>query len=114
MDLWPTSGTVDVLGERYGKVDARAHRKRIGSAGSAIEARFRADLTPRTLIMTGRHGAFEPWWHRYEPEDAERAGELARRLGVARQGDQPVETPSARERPRASLPRGLVGGPRPL
>ena len=57
MSLWPTSGSVEVLGERYGKVDARELRRRIGSAGSATEAAMRPDLTARDLIMTARHGA---------------------------------------------------------
>ena len=35
LELWPTAGTVDVLGARYGRIDSREHRRRIGSAGSA-------------------------------------------------------------------------------
>jgi iron complex transport system ATP-binding protein len=111
MSLWPTSGTVDVLGERYGRVDAREHRRRIGSAGSAIEARMRGDLTPRTLIMTARHGAFEPWWHRYDDADAQRALQLAGLLGLGPQVDQPFETLSAGERRRTSIARALMPDP---
>ena len=47
MTLWPTAGTVEVLGSRYGKVDSRELRRRIGSAGSAVEAVLRDDL-PRS------------------------------------------------------------------
>ena len=36
MNLWPTRGTVTVLGERYGRTDARELRRRVGFAGSAI------------------------------------------------------------------------------
>ena len=35
MSLWPTAGTVEVLGATYGKVDAREHRRRIGMAAMA-------------------------------------------------------------------------------
>ena len=111
MSLWPTRGTVDVLGERYGRVDAREHRRRIGSAGSAIEAQMRPDLTPRTLIMTARHGAFEPWWHRYDEADRERAGQLAAQLGLGDHVDQPFETLSAGERRRTSIARALMPDP---
>ncbi|HYH93497.1 MAG TPA: ATP-binding cassette domain-containing protein [Candidatus Saccharimonadales bacterium] len=111
MALWPTSGTVDVLGERYGRIDAREHRRRIGSAGAAIEAQMRPDLTPRTLIMTARHGAFEPWWHVYEAADGERAGMLAGRLGLAGHVDQPFGTLSAGERRRTSIARALMPDP---
>ncbi len=44
LTLWPTAGTVEVLGSRYGKVDVRELRKRVGSAGSAVEAVLRPDL----------------------------------------------------------------------
>jgi iron complex transport system ATP-binding protein len=111
MALWPTTGTVDVLGERYGRVDAREHRRRIGSAGSAIEAQMRDDLPARTLIMTARHGAFEPWWHVYEPADGERAAQLAERIGLGEHVDQPFGTLSAGERRRTSIARALMPDP---
>ncbi len=34
LELWPTSGTVTVLGSRYGAIDSRELRKRIGTAGT--------------------------------------------------------------------------------
>ncbi len=63
LTLWPTAGTVDVLGARYGRVDSREVRRRIGAAGSAVELGLRDDLTPIDLVMTARHAATEPWWH---------------------------------------------------
>jgi iron complex transport system ATP-binding protein len=111
MNLWPTTGTVDVLGERYGRTDARELRRRVGFAGSGIEDAMRPDLTPEILIMTARHGAFEPWWHVYEPADHERARMLAERLGVGEQVDQPFGTLSAGERRRTSIARALMPDP---
>ena len=37
--LWPTSGEVTVLGERFGEVDLRALRRKIGWVGSFLQAR---------------------------------------------------------------------------
>ncbi len=111
MSLWPTAGTVEVLGERFGRIDARDLRRRIGSAGSAIEAAMRPDLTPRTLIMTARHGAFEPWWHVYDDADHARAGMLAERIGIGEHVDQPFGTLSAGERRRTSIARALMPDP---
>ncbi len=65
LTLWPTAGTVEVLGSRYGKVDVRELRKRVGSAGSAVEAVLRPDLPAVDLVMTARNAATEPWWHEY-------------------------------------------------
>jgi iron complex transport system ATP-binding protein len=111
MSLWPTTGRVEVLGERYGRVDVREHRRRIGLAGSSTEAIFREDLTPVDLVMTARHAATEPWWHDYSDADRTRAGELAIRLGLASVIDHPFGTLSAGERRRTSIARALMPEP---
>jgi iron complex transport system ATP-binding protein len=72
---------------------------------------MRPDLTARTLIMTARHGAFEPWWHEYDDNDRSRAGELAERMGLGRVVDRPFDTLSAGERRRTSIARALMPDP---
>jgi iron complex transport system ATP-binding protein len=111
MSLWPTTGRVDVLGERYGRIDAREHRRRIGLAGSATEASFRDDLAPVDLIMTARHAATEPWWHDYTDGDRRRARDLATRFGLGEVMDHPFGTLSAGERRRTSIARALMPDP---
>jgi iron complex transport system ATP-binding protein len=114
MNLWPTAGQVEVLGEVYGRTDARELRRRVGMAGSAVEAAMRPDLTPRDLIMTARHGAFEPWWHVYDDADRARAEALGRELGLGEHLDQPFSTLSAGERRRTSIARALMPDPEVL
>ncbi len=111
LELWPTGGTVDVLGERYGRVDSRELRRRIGAAGSAIEASFRTDLTPTTLVMTARHAATEPWWHVYSDADRERARALLDDLGLGHVAEHAFGTLSAGERRRTSIARALMPDP---
>ena len=111
MNLWPTTGTVAVLGERYGRTDARELRRRVGFAGSAIEAAMRPDLTTATLIVTARHGAFEPWWHVYDDVDHDRARQLGTRMGLGDHLDQDFGTLSAGERRRTSIARALMPDP---
>ncbi len=111
LELWPTAGIVEVLGERYGRVDSRDLRKRIGTAGSATEGSFRDDLTPITLVMTARHAATEPWWHVYGEDDRSRARELLDGLGVGRVADHAYGTLSAGERRRTSIARALMPDP---
>ena len=111
MRLWPTSGTVVVLGERYGRTDARDMWRRVGLASSALEATLRGDLTPHSLILSARHGATEPWWHVYDEGDRRRASELAGQLGLDGRVDQAFETLSAGERRRVSIARALMPDP---
>jgi iron complex transport system ATP-binding protein len=111
LELWPTAGTIDVLGERYGRIDSRELRRRIGSAGSAIEGGLRLDLTPATLVMTARHAATEPWWHVYTDADRDRAYALLRDLGLGSVADHAFGTLSAGERRRTSIARALMPDP---
>jgi iron complex transport system ATP-binding protein len=111
LDLWPTAGVVEVLGGRYGRIDSREHRKRIGTAGSAVEGSLRNDLTPVTLVMTARHAATEPWWHVYAEADRVRASGLLERLGAGRVAEHAYGTLSAGERRRTSIARALMPDP---
>ena len=63
--LWPTSGTVEVLGETIGRVDARELRRRVGYAGAGLEAAIDPGLTALDVVVTARHAALGPWWHTY-------------------------------------------------
>ncbi|MEA2607986.1 MAG: iron complex transport system ATP-binding protein, partial [Chloroflexota bacterium] len=111
LTLWPTSGTVDVLGRRYGQVDSREVRRRIGAAGSAVEMALRDDLTPIDLVMTARHAATEPWWHVFTAADRARARGLLERLGLGLVAEHPFGTLSAGERRRTSIARALMPDP---
>lgn len=111
LTLWPTAGTVDVLGARYGKVDSRDVRRRIGAAGSAIELHLRDDLAPVDLVMTARHAATEPWWHVFSDADRARARHLLDRLGIGAVAEHPFGTLSAGERRRVSIARALMPDP---
>ena len=111
LSFWPTAGSVDVLGARYGRVDSREVRRRIGAASSAIEGMFRLDLSPLTLVMTARHGATEPWWHVYTEDDRTRARDLLERLGLGLVADHEYGTLSAGERRRTSIARALMPDP---
>jgi iron complex transport system ATP-binding protein len=111
LTLWPTEGTVDVLGARYGRVDSRKLRQRIGMASSSVEAVMRDDLTPIDLVMTARYAATEPWWHVFTDEDRARARSLLDELGLGRVAGQPFGTLSAGERRRTSIARALMPDP---
>ena len=106
--LHPTAGTVDVLGGRLGRVDVRTLRARIGLTSAALADQLRPTLDARDLVMTAKHAALEPWWHRYTGDDRRRAEALLDRLGVGGLAAREFGTLSSGERQRVLLARTLM------
>ncbi len=107
----PSSGTVDVLGQRLGSTDVRALRERIGFASAAFLDLLRPTLTATEVVMCARHAALEPWWHTYT--DADRADAIAAldSLGLAALSQRRLGTLSSGERQRVQLARIVVNAP---
>lgn len=111
LHLHPSTGTVDVLGERLGRTDVRRLRTRIGLASSAMADKLRPGISAVDAVMTARHGALEPWWHTYDEQDRMRASDLLDQLGVGPVGHQGFGTLSSGERQRVQLARSLMNDP---
>lgn len=107
----PSSGWVEVCGERLGRVDIRRLRPRVGFASPAMLDLFRPTLTAEEIVVTARHDALEPWWHRYEAADHARARELLEQMGVTHTADRPLLTLSSGERQRVLLARVQMTDP---
>ena len=109
LDLHPSRGEVEVLGERLGRTDVRALRRRVGYAAAALADQLRPTLTAREVVMTAKHAALEPWWHTYDDADRTEALERLARLGVDRFADREFGTLSSGERQRVLVARTLMG-----
>jgi iron complex transport system ATP-binding protein len=107
----PTAGTVEVLGERLGRTDVRVLRQRIGYMSAAFGDQLRRDLVAHDVVRTARHAALEPWWHRYEAHDDERADACLSELGVGHLRDRRFGTLSSGEQQRVLLARTLMNEP---
>jgi iron complex transport system ATP-binding protein len=107
----PTSGTVEVLGERLGRTDVRELRRRIGYSSAALAEQLRPSLHALDAVRTARYAALEPWWHRYTAADDRRALECLDRMGVGRFADRELGTLSSGERQRVLLARTLMNEP---
>jgi iron complex transport system ATP-binding protein len=109
--LWPTAGSVEVLGARLGRVDVRALRPRVALVSGAVTRRLRADLPARDVVVSGRHAALETWWNRYTAEDWDKADLLLARGGVGEIRDRPFGVISEGERQQVLLARALMSEP---
>jgi iron complex transport system ATP-binding protein len=109
--LWPTAGTVEILGARLGEVDVRTLRPRVALVSGAVTRQLRADLAARDVVVSGRHGALETWWNRYTDEDWEKADRLLALGRVAELGDRPFGVISEGERQQVLLARALMSDP---
>jgi iron complex transport system ATP-binding protein len=111
MRLLPTRGTVEVLGARYGRTDARALRTRVAFVSQAILRSLRPTLSAHDVVLTGRYAALEPWWHSYGPEDHSRADRLLSDTGLGDVSGREFGVLSEGERQQVLLARALMGEP---
>jgi iron complex transport system ATP-binding protein len=108
--MHPTRGTVEVLGNRLGRVDLRELRGLIGHVNPRHPVR--SPLTVRQVVLTGVTGTIE-LMPRWQPTDAEvrRADELIALLGMTARADASWPTLSQGERGRALIARALQPDP---
>ncbi|MEU9644287.1 ATP-binding cassette domain-containing protein [Streptomyces sp. NPDC048188] len=107
--MHPTTGTVEVLGSRLGRVDVRELRARIGHVGSA--QRVPQDLTAHAVVLTGHSGTVQPLWRTYDDEVRLRARDLLTELGVKELADRPYGVCSGGQRARILIARALMADP---
>jgi iron complex transport system ATP-binding protein len=110
---FPTSGTVDVLGRRLGRVELALLRRDIGHVNPRHPIRTAHSV--QDIVLTGITGTVERPM-RWEPSAAEiaRADELIALVGLTAQRDGLWQHLSQGERGRSLIARALIAEPRLL
>lgn len=110
---FPTTGTVDLLGHRLGRVELQALRREIGHVNPRHP--LQSPLTITEVVLTGLTGSIELMM-RWQPTEAElaRARELIDLLGLGGKSEHRWTNLSQGERGRALIARALISEPKLL
>jgi iron complex transport system ATP-binding protein len=111
--LWPTAGEITVLGERFGEVDLRELRKKIGWVGSFLQAQVPPSHKPLDFIVSGKYASIGIF-NKPEESDYAEAAELAERLQVGGILDLPYAVLSQGEKQRLLIARAMIAKPKLL
>jgi len=108
--LWPTTGEVSVLGQRFGKTDLRELRKAIGWVSSALQERIRTSAMTEEIIMSGKFASIG-LYEETTAGDRERASEIMKQLDITHLEGRKYHTCSQGEQQRILIGRALMAEP---
>ncbi|WP_169949843.1 ABC transporter ATP-binding protein [Microbispora sp. H11081] len=109
--LFPSDGSVEILGERLGQTDVFELRPRIGLASAALSERIPPDEKVIDLVLTASYAILGRWTEEYDSHDVTRAVELIDQLGCAHLIRRRFGTLSEGERKRVQIARALMPDP---
>jgi iron complex transport system ATP-binding protein len=111
--IWPTTGKVSVLGERFGKTDIRELRKSIGWVSSSLEARISPMQAAEDIVVSGKYASTGRYDNPTEA-DYEKAAHLMNELGCGHLAGRTYQTCSHGEKQRILIARALMASPKLL
>lgn len=111
--IWPTKGTVSVLGHAFGTVDLRELRKSIGWVSSSLQERMYMDQQTINLVISGKHASIG-LYETPTAEDEQQAVQLMNRLGCGHLLGRVYASCSQGEKQKLLIARALMANPRLL
>ena len=109
--LFPTRGSVELLGERFGQADLGELRTRVGLSSAQLADRVPGHEKALDLVVSASYGVVGRWRERYDADDVARARSLLARVGLASFAERRFGTLSEGERKRVLLARALMTDP---
>ena len=109
--IFPTSGSVWVLGKQMGRVDLFELRTRIGLCGAPIAQEIPDDEKVRDVVLTAAYAILGRWNEDYDLWDESRAIALLTTFGVRDLGERLYGSLSEGEKKRTQIARALMADP---
>ncbi len=109
--LFPSEGTVDILGDRLGTIDTAELRTRIGLASAALADRIPGREAVVDVVLTASYGMTGRWRESYDEYDEARARDLLAAFRVEHLADRLFGSLSEGERKRVQIARALMTDP---
>ncbi|MBW7473847.1 ABC transporter ATP-binding protein [Paenibacillus oenotherae] len=111
--IWPSEGTVSVLGHRFGEVDLRDLRKLIGWVSSSLQEQLYGTDKAQHVVISGKYATIG-LYERLSEEDLGQAEGLMKTLGCGHLWDREFRTCSQGEKQKLLIARALMAQPRIL
>jgi iron complex transport system ATP-binding protein len=111
--LTPTTGEVEVLGQRYGASDWRELRRAIGIVSSSVRQMMHDDEVALDSVISGKFAMID-FWGKSTAADRARARGILRQVECERLEGRAWRVLSQGERQRVLIGRALMGRPRLL
>ncbi|MCI1936135.1 MAG: ATP-binding cassette domain-containing protein [Bifidobacteriaceae bacterium] len=112
--LFPSKGTIDILGNRLGRVDVFSLRPLIGLASEELAKLFPPREDPLDAVVTAGTGVTGRWRDTYTQEQTDKARGLLERFGVGYLEGKQMWQLSAGETSRVLIARALMNDPKLL
>ena len=109
---WPSSGTVSVLGRKFGEADLRELRTETGLVSSYLDSMV-GDEKVTEYVISGKFGSTR-MWSKVRPADIDRAISLLRAIGCFEHKGKALSELSQGERQKVAIARALMAKPRLL
>ena len=111
--LTPTTGEVEVLGQRYGAADWRELRRAIGIVSSSVRQMMHDDEPALDSVISGKFAMID-FWGKSTPRDRAEARRILRQIECVHLATRPWRVLSQGERQRILIGRALMASPRLL
>jgi iron complex transport system ATP-binding protein len=111
--IWPTEGSMSVLGKTFGEFDLRELRKSIGWVSTSLQQKLYGSETAIKIVLSGKFATIG-LYDQTDSEDLERAETLMKELGCTALMERTYDTMSQGERQRVLIARALMASPKLL